>query len=271
MDTDTGIELPDHKLPLVQSRVIRRLKALGLSDFRSYCDLVESPEGTAERLEMLSVLTTNVTEFFREPHHFDYLCKHRIPVLCDHLRSGSTVRVWSAGCSTGEEAYSLMLAFLGEIPDIADYDFKILATDIDPVVLKTAVRGLYSDSGIARVPERLRKLYFEPSGDQIEHNQIFQSAKDIVVFRRLNLIDDWPLTRKFDVIMCRNVVIYFGDATKVKVWKRLAQHLQPDGLLFTGHSERLNGPAAELLQLVATTTYQPNTGNTTPEGNDKCL
>jgi len=258
MARDTGIALPAHKLPLVQSRLLKRLKALGLQDFHTYCAFVASPEGQQERVKMFSVLTTNVTGFFREPHHFETLKSHVAPRLAASLRAGKSVRIWSAGCSSGEEPYSLALTFLDVIPDLARLDFKILATDIDPEILKTALRGSYSSADLGPMPHHLRRRYFNQPDTRMDAHHICQSARNLISFKQLNLIEEWPMTRRFDVIMCRNVVIYFGDATKTQIWSKMLTHLRDDGVLMTGHSERLSGPAASRLKLVATTTYCQN-------------
>jgi chemotaxis protein methyltransferase CheR len=255
---ETGIELSEAKLPLVQSRLLRRLRALRLPDYGSYCRMVEADEAGDERLQMMSVLTTNVTGFFREDHHFRALLKDRIPDLISRLRMGGSVRIWSAGCSSGEEPYSLALTFLEAMPDISKYDFRLLATDIDPAILKIAVAGRYPDNALTGVPDDLRARYFSEAGDGI--SVVEPEIRNLVTFRRLNLIEPWPLTRAFDVIMCRNVVIYFGDDTKAEIWSRMVRQLQPDGWLITGHSERLNGSASDEMQLVATTTYRPVDG-----------
>ena len=257
MRREAGIELAASKLPLVQSRLRRRLKALCLTDYASYCDLVETAGADDERLELLSVLTTNVTGFFREAHHFDYIARLRIPDLAARLKAGDAVRLWSAGCSTGEEACSLALTFLDAIPDIARYDFRILATDIAPAVIATAVAGVYARTDLSSVPEHLRAAYFQPDDTPAGEMRIAKAVRDLITYRRLNLINPWPLSRRFDVILCRNVVIYFGDETKAAIWTRMARQLRPDGLLMTGHSERLTGSAAEEMALVSTTTYRP--------------
>ncbi len=254
---DTGIDLPLSKLSHVQSRLLRRLKALDLDEFSTYCDLVEDRRNVDERLEMYSVLTTNVTGFFRENHHFDYMRLHCIPALMKRLEMGQEVRIWSAGCSSGEEPFSLALTFLSEIPNISDWDFKILATDIDPLVLSTAAAGVYDNQALRAVPSALRQAYFLPDAVTPDRSRLRPEVRKLVAFRRLNLVEPWPMKRKFDVIMCRNVVIYFGDAAKAEIWARMIAQLHPDGWLFTGHSERLNGQNALEMDLLYTTTYRP--------------
>ncbi len=261
---DTGIDLPDGKLALVQSRLLRRLRVLGLSHYAEYCDLIEDAAGGDELATMVSALTTNVTSFFREAHHFDFLGDHLMPCFSGRLRAGDRVRIWSAGCSTGEEPYSIALTVLDRMPDAGRYDMKILATDLDPAVLVAAASGSYDEAAVARVPERLRSAWFVPEEGAPHRVRVAKRARDLVTFRRLNLIDPWPLSRRFDVIMCRNVVIYFRDDTKALVWDRLVRQLTPQGWLVTGHSERLIGPAASCMRLELPTTYR-RTGQRDPE------
>lgn len=256
MRRESGVELLDTKISFVQSRILRRLRALNLNSYQAYCDIVEQGDGHNERLNMLSALTTNVTGFFRERHHFDYLKDHRIPDLTKRLRAGASVRVWSAGCSTGEEPYSLALTFLEASPDIGNYDFKILATDIDPLILKKAMIGNYRAAELKSVPPQLRNRYFRAEDGPGDLQAVSEDLRKLVTFRRLNLLDPWPLTRVFDIILCRNVVIYFAEETKVAIWEKMMRQLHPMGCLMTGHAERLNGPAAAEMELVTTTTYQ---------------
>jgi len=270
MQQETGIDLPESKLPLVQARLLRRLRLLGLNTYAEYCAVIEDSRNASERLEMVSALTTNVTSFFREMHHFDYLRESCMGTLASRLKAGGAVRVWSAGCSTGEEPYSLALSFLDAIPDIARYDFKLLASDIDPTVLSTATEGVYAETALTNVSEVSRKAHFENVEGSKGLCRVRKPVKDLVSFRRLNLIAEWPMKRPFDIIMCRNVVIYFGEQTKAEIWGRLVSHLQPDGTLFTGHSERLSGSATNKMKLVGTTTYQVNSGKAAPERNTSC-
>jgi len=263
---EAGIELPDSKRNLAQSRILKRLRHLGMTNFGDYCDFIEQPDNAAERMEMLSVLTTNVTGFFREKHHFSYLDDHCIPALLRRLRGGGSVRVWSAGCSTGEEPYSIALTFLRAMPDIQRYDFKIIATDIDPSVLNYALAGEYADDRLSAVPADLRSAHFAAIRDEPGQFQISPTLRKIVTIRQLNLISPWPFSRKFDVIFCRNVVIYFDAATKTQVWQKLIAQLAPDGVLMTGHSERLSGDSVRDLDNVATTTYRTIVRDKSEEG-----
>ncbi len=256
LQSEAGIELTPAKLPLAHSRLSARLRALGLKSYGDYCDFIESQDGKDERLEMLSVLTTNVTRFYREPHHFENLTKVMIPELMTTLKKGGSARIWSAGCSTGEEPYTLALTFLSAAPDIARYDFKILASDIDPTVLKTAETGIYAAHSLAQVPEAQRRRYFSQADAKRDTWAVGAELKKLIEFQRLNLIGNWSFPHQFDVIMCRNVVIYFAPETKALVWNRFLQQLRPGGWLITGHSERLSSEAATLTETIHTTTYR---------------
>jgi chemotaxis protein methyltransferase CheR len=233
----SGISLSPSKTSLVYSRLAKRLRVLGLESFREYCKLVSGSDGVDERQAMLAALTTNVTRFFREPHHFDYLRK-LMPDLAARAKRGGRVRVWSAGCSSGEEPYSIALTILAMLPNANELDVKILATDIDPVILAKAKDGVYGREALEPVPAELRK-YFEG----VEANRKFSpvsEVREMIAFRELNLIGQWPMTQKFDVIFCRNVAIYFDEPTQDKLFGRYAEALNPDGRLYIGHSERVN-------------------------------
>jgi chemotaxis protein methyltransferase CheR len=233
----SGISLSPSKTSLVYSRLAKRLRVLGLESFRDYCKLISGSDGVDERQAMLAALTTNVTRFFREPHHFDYLRK-QMPELAAQAKRGGRVRVWSAGCSSGEEPYSIALTILSMLPNANELDVKILATDIDPVILAKAKEGVYSREALEPVPADMRK-YFE----SVDANRKFSpisAVRDMIAFRELNLIGPWPMTQKFDVIFCRNVAIYFDEPTQDKLFGRYAESLNPDGRLYIGHSERVN-------------------------------
>ncbi len=252
---DAGIAMPDAKRQLAHSRLSKRLRRLGMDDFTAYCDLVESKGGAEERGHMLAALTTNVTRFFREPHHFELLEKSVLPPLLDRARRGGRVRLWSAGCSTGEEPYSLALTILSMLPNAADLDIRILATDIDPNVLATARRGLYTARSAETIPERSRKRYVENTDDPGQV-RMGDTVRRLVTLNGLNLVRRWPMKGPFDVIFCRNVVIYFDEATQRALWQEFARVLAPDGWLLIGHSERVFGPAAQTLRTAGITAYR---------------
>ena len=256
LHADAGIVLPESKATLVYSRLARRLRALGLESFRDYCRMVTGAEGADERVQMLAALTTNVTRFFREPHHFEHLKTELLPKLLDGARRGRRVRLWSAACSSGQEPYSLAMTVLSLMPDAADYDVKILATDIDPNMVAAGRAGVYRNDHLDGIPQDLLRKFFIPDGQN--NHRVSESLGDIVAFRELNLIGDWPMKHAFQAILCRNVVIYFDEETQAQVWPRFAACLDPGGRLYIGHSERVNGPAAALFDPEALTTYSRN-------------
>jgi chemotaxis protein methyltransferase CheR len=259
--TDTGIHLPQSKASLVYSRLTKRLRALGLRSFREYCALVSECDGNDERQQMLAALTTNVTRFFREPHHFEHLRKEVLPPLFQRVRRGGKIRIWSAACSNGAEPYSIALTILSVMPDAASFDIKVLATDIDPNMVAEGTRGVYGDTLLQALPADLRLRWFAATRGEDEKTwSAGEDLRSIVVFRELNLIGTWPMRGKFDAIFCRNVVIYFEDETQVRLWSRFAPYLAPGGRLYIGHSERLTGPAAALFESEGITTYRLKEG-----------
>lgn len=249
-----GIALGEGKAALVYSRLAKRLRVLGLRSFREYCELIDGVEGVDERQMMTAALTTNVTRFYREPHHFDHLREQVMPRLAERARAGGRVRLWSAACSNGQEPYSMALTVLQTLPEAADLDVRILATDIDPNMVAQGHDGTYSEEALEPAPVTLWRKYF----DRADRGQWTAGAqlKRLVSFKELNLIGDWPMKGKFDVIFCRNVVIYFDDATQEKVWNRFTPLMNPGATLYIGHSERVSGAAAARLQTSGLTTYQ---------------
>lgn len=254
-----GISLSEGKIALVEARLTKRLRALGLTGYRDYCALIEGDHeaGRAEREELITAITTNVTQFFREPHHFEILRSRLLPPLIDRAERGGRVRIWSAGCSTGQEPYSIALTILGLAPDIGRWDLRILATDLDRAVLATAKRGVYPAASLDAVPAALRRPHFEPvrAGGEMA-SAIGPAPRALVRFRKLNLMHDWPMRGGFDVIFCRNVVIYFDAENEAAIWRRLAGRLPEGGWLFVGHSERVNTLALPMLASDGVTTYR---------------
>jgi chemotaxis protein methyltransferase CheR len=256
---DAGIYLPEAKATLVYSRLAKRLRALGLESFRDYCTILteEGGRGAGERQQMLAALTTNVTRFFREPHHFDHLKAKVLPPLLDAARRGGRVRLWSAACSTGPEPYSIALTVLSLMPEAAQYDVRILATDIDPNVVAAGRRGVYRADAVEPIPQELRTRWMRRANDDGELAwSAGEEMRKLVSFRELNLIGPWPMKGPFDAIFCRNVVIYFEDETQARVWQRFKPLLTPEGRLYIGHSERVNGPAASAFVSDGLTTYR---------------
>lgn len=253
---DAGIYLPREKSSLVTARLGKRLRHLNMSSFSQYCALVTSPEGAGERRNMLSALTTNVTSFFRERHHFEHMQAVSLPPLLKRAREGGRVRIWSAGCSSGQEPYSIAFTILKMEPTAASLDIKILATDIDPAIVQVGVKGFYQQREILEIPEEQRTRWMRPVKDGTRSFTVSEEARRIVTFRELNLNGAWPMSRPFDVVFCRNVVIYFDRATQTAVWSNFAQVINPEGWLYIGHSERVYGPAEAAFQSAGATTYR---------------
>jgi chemotaxis protein methyltransferase CheR len=254
---DAGIYLNETKASLVYSRLSKHIRQLGLRGFREYCALVASPAGAAPRKEMLSHLTTNFTRFFRENHHFDHLKSDVLPELLNRARNGGRVRIWSAACSDGQEPYSIALTVLSMMPNVMDYDFRILATDIDPKILALARAGAYDATALETVNPAMRKQYFkEVDAGGRQKWQVDDRVKKLITFNELNLMAQWPFKGPFDVIFCRNVVIYFDEPTQMKIWSRFAGMLADQGHLYIGHSERVSGDAKNLFDNIGITTYR---------------
>ncbi|MDV7269784.1 protein-glutamate O-methyltransferase [Thioclava sp. A2] len=255
-----GIVIAPTKGSMVQSRLGKRLRALGMSSFAEYIAHLASGDGEGEMRQMVSALTTNVTHFFRENHHFETLRTQALPPLLQAARNGRRVRIWSAGCSTGQEAYSIAITLAEMVPDIARLDIRILATDIDPMMIQRGSSGVYNALSVEAVPEHLRKKYLQPSGADL---QVIPTIRQLVTFRELNLHDPWPMHGHFDIIFCRNVVIYFSPADQMKLWKRFENILTPEGWLFVGHSERVPIEDGSNLKASGVTTYRlPPQGHT---------
>lgn len=256
---DAGILLSSSKSSLVYSRLAKRLRALGLASFKDYCAYVAGASGMGERMTMLAALTTNVTHFFREAHHFDHLKTQLLPPLLAEARRGGRVRIWSAGCSNGHEPYSIALTILSLMPDAAEYDIKVLASDIDPNVVAFGRAGIYDEAALEPVPRELRRRWFSPvagEGGAKPSSEVAEEMRALVAFRELNLIGDWPMRGTFQAIFCRNVTIYFDPPTREKIWYRFCRYLEPGGWLYVGHSERLAGPATPYLAFAGTTAYR---------------
>jgi chemotaxis protein methyltransferase CheR len=255
--SDAGIYIQEAKATLVYSRLAKRLRVLGLTDFRDYCEWVADPRGQGERQEMLAALTTNVTRFFREAHHFEHLKSHVLPPLLKQASRGGRVRIWSSACSSGQEPYSIALTMLSVSPEAAVHDVRVLATDIDPHVIEAGRKGIYSEDQLAEVPVELRQRFFElhRRGDRTDWS-VGEALRSLVAFRPLNLIEDWPMRGAFHAIFCRNVVIYFDEPTQQRLWSKFIPRLEPEGWLYIGHSERVTGPAASQLSSEGISTYR---------------
>lgn len=252
---EAGIVLSDGKVNLVYSRLAKRLRAIGLRNFRDYCNLISSKEGVDERQALIAAMTTNTTKFFRESHHFKHLAHEVLPDLLENAKNGARVRIWSAGCSSGEEPYTIAMTMLELMPTASNYDILILATDIDPDMIHTARDGVYPENLLEQIPGSYRKRWLTADRSNNGDFYISEPARNLVRFRELNLLGAWPMRSRFDVIFCRNVTIYFDEETQERLWKRFGEHLELNGYLYIGHSERLSGNEHSF-ELVAQTTYK---------------
>ena len=249
-----GIRLPAHKQSMLEARLRKRLRALGLASFEEYAELIFSgrePEG--ELVKLIDVVTTNKTDFFREPAHFDFLVRTALPVLIESDGIGLTrpLRIWSAGCSTGKEPYTLAMV-LSEFREIhPDFRFEILGTDISTDVLDKAARGIYGEEKAEPIPPAMRRKYLlrarDPERRQV---RVVPELRSLVSFRRLNFMDaDYGMREPFDIIFCRNVLIYFDRPTQERLLARFAGYLESGRFLFLGHSETLLGLNLPLRQM----------------------
>jgi len=250
---ESGISLSDVKQDMVYSRLAKRLRILGFKTFSEYCRYLNS-NYDKELSNTINAITTNLTHFYREIHHFETLKDTILPEILTNKPNGNRIRIWSAGCSTGEEPYSTAMTILDTIASISQWDIKILATDLDTNVIEHSKQGLYENRRIEPVEDRLVKKWFKQVGDS---NKVIinDSVKDLITFNQLNLMNEWPFKGPFDVIFCRNVVIYFDKPTQQKLFKRFYDLLAPGGYLFLGHSEQL-GDAQKNYDVLGKTTFR---------------
>jgi len=255
---ETGIKLSDLKRSLLQSRLLRRLRFLKLYEFSDYIDYLREHYND-EIINFINAITTNKTEFFRENQHFEYLNNIVFPEIkkSDKRR----IRIWSAGCSTGEEPYSIAIT-AKEYFNESISDIKILATDIDTQVLEKGFSGIYSFDQISGIDPVLLKKHFAKGKNENEGAfKVKDVTRSMIVFKRLNLLDQiYPMQGKFDIIFCRNVVIYFDKPTQKILFERFYNYLHDDGYLFVGHSENLSGITDKFRHL-GKTVYKKVTGN----------
>lgn len=252
---EAGIVMPEGKAMLIYSRLTKYLRERGVTTFSAYIRILNAdPE---ERRRAIGALTTNHTKFFRENHHFEHFAQEVRPAMVRRLLSGGRARMWSAGCSSGEEVYSLTMTLLGEDRQlagrIAGSDIAILASDLADHVLETGRAGVYPSSAGAEMPDALKRNWVIEKGNDVVMSD---TVRGLVRFRQLNLLGNWPLNGMFDIIFCRNVMIYFDEPTKDRLLSRLCGHLAPGGFLYIGHSERLVGQAARQCDPVGPTTYR---------------
>lgn len=235
----TGIVLTESKKELVYSRISRRLRELGLMTFSDYRQILTS--GHSSELEQFTnAITTNLTSFFRENHHFEFLKNDFIPELRKIKGTNRSLRIWSAGCSTGEEVYSICMTLRESMNDFSQWNIEILASDLDSDVLAAAKAGIYDIERVEAIDRSLLQRWFmKGQGSNAGKVRVSQELRDMVSFKQLNLMESWPIKNKFDVIFCRNVLIYFDKETQGRLVDRYAELLEDHGRLFVGHSENL--------------------------------
>ncbi len=234
----TGIVLTDIKRTMVYSRIARRIRQCGVKDFSEYCALLKDGD-ESELVSFTNAITTNLTSFFREPHHFEYLAKTVLPEL-EKNKSDKRIRVWSAGCSSGEEPYSIAMTILDHFKNKSGWDIKILASDLDYEMVERASKGVYKEERVTGLDKKHLKHYVRKGKGKLEGMVKMDSALiEMITFKQLNLLHEWPFKGPFDFMFCRNVVIYFNKETQRELFDRYANLLPDSAPLFIGHSESL--------------------------------
>jgi chemotaxis protein methyltransferase CheR len=252
----TGISLSDAKRELVYGRLSRRLRALGLDSFRDYRNVLSGdPEGQ-EMVEFCNAITTNLTSFFRESHHFDYL-REQVLLPLGTRPAGQRLRIWSAGCSTGEEPYSIAMTVRESLPEANRHDIKILATDLDSDVLSRGRRGVYTEDRVKGMSQARLAFFREQLDGGVRCLTVTPNLRELITFNQLNLMHELPMRGPVDVIFCRNVVIYFDKETQRDLFRRFAQLQRPGDILFLGHSESMF-KVSDAYTLVGRTIYTRN-------------
>ncbi len=252
---DLGIKMPDVKKVMLQSRLQKRLSELKMASFKDYIDFVFSREGQEQEIiKMIDVVTTNKTDFFREPTHFDFLIETALPQLLDANPKLSPVRIWSAGCSSGEEPYTLTIVLKEFALKNQGFDFEIMATDLSTKILDKAVTAVYGEDRVIGIPLDLKRKYFLKSKDSASKTvRVIPELRAKVSFRRLNFMDtQYHVDKEFDIVFCRNVLIYFDRETQQQVINKLCSKLKPNGFFFLGHSESITNMNVPLRQIKPT-------------------
>jgi chemotaxis protein methyltransferase CheR len=254
-EEEIGIHFAPSKQALLYSTLAKRLRALQFQSFQQYLELITSNEGKTERSQMLDLLTTNVTKFFREPHHFEHFKGKVLPEAIDRLKKKGRLRIWSAGCSSGQEPYSIALTILSLLPDARAHDVRILATDISTPILAKASEGKYALDELSAIPIDLKQKWLDISQDGFE---VDDAVKSLVRFRSLNLLDAWPMAGQFDVIFCRNVMIYFKEEIQLRIWRKFLPLMSSGAVAYIGHSERVPSSVLGHFSIDGVTTYRRN-------------
>ncbi len=266
----TGIVLDERKREMVYRRLMRRTRQLKLPSFDAYCQLLKDDQGS-ELPSFINAITTNLTSFFRESHHFDYIAEKFLP---DHIkthRHTKRLRIWSAACSTGEEPYSLAITLLDAEPNLtANWDAKILATDLDTEVLAKGQSGIYTKDRIDGLPKSMLKKWFtQGKGENADLVRVSPKLNEMITFNQLNLLHKWPMRGPFDLIICRNVHIYFDRQTQDRLIQRYHELLRPGGILILGHSESMSKTQTQF-NLLGRTIFEKKAVREPKEGGSAC-
>ncbi|MCF6302136.1 MAG: chemotaxis protein CheR [Devosiaceae bacterium] len=240
-----GISLGDAKRVLVVSRLTKLVKARGMSSFGAYIDFLERKSTREDKQVFVNALTTNLTRFYREDHHFDHLIDYVGKLIARPNQPKSAngkpkLRIWSAGCSTGQEPYTIAMALLGKYPQLKNWDFRILGTDVDTDVVATSARGEYAAGDLDGLSKTQAAVFERPTSDTIRVPAVY---RNLMTFKPLNLMENWPVKGPFDAIFCRNVTIYFDKETQTRVFERFSQLLNQGAYLYIGHSENMRAEA----------------------------
>lgn len=249
-----GITISPIKKTMLEARLQKRLRLLRLRDYKAYCDYLFSKQGMEREIpELIDAVTTNTTDFFREPKHFDYLFNALLPAWYDKHGASGVLRLWSAGCSTGMEPYTIAMVFSEYRELNPHFKYSILATDISNKVLQEAARGVYEADRVAPVPKDMKPKYLLKSKDPTKHLvRVVPELRRAISFERLNFMEPFQFKDKLDIVFCRNVIIYFDRATQERVLGKFCGQLKPGGHLFVGHSESLAGMTLPLQQVAPT-------------------
>lgn len=250
-----GIKMPAAKKVMLECRLQKRLNQLNMTSFAAYCDFLFSEEGMdQEMLHMIDSVTTNKTDFFRESAHFDFLTQYALPGLCEGHNGHKEINIWSAGCSSGEEVYTLAMVLNEFTETINGIDYRITGTDISGNMLSKAIDAVYAEERIADIPMWLRRKYLLRSKDRLKQTvRINAATRAKTEFKRINLMDEtYEVNHEFDIIFCRNVLIYFDKATQCAVINKLAEKLKPGGYLFLGHAETVSNMQVSLVPVQPT-------------------
>ena len=254
----SGITLGEAKRELVYGRVSRRLRVLGFSAFADYRRMLAGPEGQAEMIEFINAVTTNLTSFFRESHHFDFLRDDYLRARAADTRASRRIRIWCSAASTGEEPYSIAMSVAEAIPDWERWDIRILATDLDTNVLQTCANGVYGEDRVRGMQKARLDRFFDVAGERSERKyRIKPELAKMISFRQLNLMHPLPMKGPIDIVFCRNVIIYFDKETQRALFSRVAPLQRPGDVLILGHSESLL-QVSDAWTLMGKTIYRKN-------------